>query len=45
MKAAGLMPTVVTFGCLLNACRGVKDPEYGVERAYALLTEVQLSKS
>ena len=44
MKAAGLVPTVVTFGCLLNACRGVKDPEYGVERAYALLSEVKFSE-
>ena len=51
MKAAKVTPTVVTYGCLLNACRAlplvpgaddgdVDQSERAVERAYALLTEM-----
>ena len=49
MKAAGVSPTVVTFGCLLNACRlfAAEDAEKvgdesidPAELAYALLSEM-----
>ena len=45
MKRAGVAPTVVTFGCLLNACRLADFVDGGggeraVERAYALFGEM-----
>ena len=46
MKAAGVSPTVVTFGCLLNACRHFASSGAGesdvdpAELAYALLSEM-----
>ena len=45
MKRAGVAPTVVTFGCLLNACRLADFGDGGggeraVERAYALFGEM-----